>query len=212
VTDEQATIYVVDDDAALRKGLSLSLKERGFDVESHASAASFLDAVDTDRHSCLVLDIRMPQTTGLELQDELIRRGITIPIIFITGHGDIPMTARAMRRGAVDFLEKPYQLSMLLQRIGEALAMDRKARDKACAEYVVRQRFERLTRREAEVMALIVAGASNTTNRAVAQRLGIGPRTVETYRARLMEKMQARSLPELVSMAKICGIYEPDPS
>lgn len=202
------TVLVVDDDAAVRKGLSLSLKERGYQVESFASADHFLDAPDVERASCLVLDVRMPRTSGLELQDRLLARGIKIPIIFITAHGDIPMTAQAMRKGAVDFLEKPYDLDVLLRRIEEALAQDKDALGADAEARVIQARFERLSDREREVMALITAGAADTPNRVVAERLGISRRTVDTYRARLMEKMQARSLPDLVNMAKICGIYQ----
>lgn len=203
------TVFVVDDDAALRKALSMSLTERGYDVESFDSAARFLDAADLDKHACLLLDIRMPKISGLELQEKLARRGVSLPIIFLTAHGDIPMSVRAMRNGAIDFLEKPYELSALLKRIEEALAVNRESRRKASSERAVRERYERLTPREREVMKLLVAGPGNTTNRSVASQLGISVRTVETYRARLMEKMQAQSLPELIGLAKICGAYSP---
>ena len=206
---DQPTIFVVDDDAAVRKGLSSSLIERGFQVESFESAACFLDAADIDRPGCLLLDVAMPHTTGLELQDALYKRGIKIPIIFITAHGNIRMAAGAMRKGAVDFLEKPYEINLLLERIEEALAKDKKIREADAETRAIRTRFERLTAREREVMTLIVAGVANTSNRVVAERLGISRRTVDTYRARLMEKMQARSLPDLVNIAKICGIYKP---
>lgn len=205
-----ATIFVVDDDDAVRKGLSLTLAERGYPVASFDSAERFLEALDTDRPGCLLLDIRMPDVSGLELQDILRSKGIKIPIIFITGHGDIPMTVRAMRHGAIDFLEKPYKLDVLLHRIEEALAEDRKNREQEFERQAITERHARLTGREREVMALVVAGAANTPNRVIADRLGISPRTVDTYRARLMEKMRARSLPDLVEMAKICGVYQPE--
>lgn len=208
---DQPTVLVVDDDDALRRSLSLSLKERGFHVESFASPADFLAAANLDRHSCLLLDVRMPGMTGIELQDLLLKQGIRIPIIFISAHGDIPMTVRAMRKGAVDFLVKPYSLDLMVKRIAEALEDDRAFREADAESRATRARFERLTEREVEVMTLIVAGAATATNREVAKRLNISHRTVETYRARLMDKMQARSLADLVHMAKVCGNYHPDP-
>lgn len=209
---EQQTIFVVDDDAALRKGLTLSLRERGFVVESFPSAEAFLDGPDIDRPGCLILDVRMPGMTGLELQDQLRQRESRIPIIFISGHGDIPMTVRAMRSGAIDFLEKPYTLDVLLERIREALAEDVRIRQSDAAVRAIRTRIEGLTPREREVMSHIVAGAANTSNQVVADRLGISRRTVETYRARLMQKMNAKSLTELVHMAEVCGVYREAPS
>lgn len=208
----QPTVFVVDDDAAVRKGLTLSLRERGFQVESFASADAFSQSVTVEHAGCLILDVRMPHTTGLELQDVLIERGIKLPIIFITAYGDIRMTAQAMRKGALDFLEKPYELDVLLERVREALAKNDEARQAEAEAVTVRRHFERLSKREREVMTLITSGAATTSNRLVARHLGISHRTVDSYRARLMEKMQARSLPELVAMAKTCGIYESDPS
>lgn len=205
--NEQPTIFVVDDDDAIRKGLSLSLKERGFHVESFASAEDFLEAPQPDQPACLILDVRMPRLTGLDLQDELLERGIKLPIIFITGHGDIPMTVRAMRKGAIDFLEKPYELTVLLKRINEAFTASRTMRSLDAEVEAMRTRFARTTKREREVMELLVQGAANASNQLIAEQLGISRRTVETYRARLMEKMQARSLPDLVDMAKKCGVY-----
>jgi len=204
---ERPTIFIVDDDAGVRKGLSLSLKERDYQVASFESAQDYLDSPNNDRPGCLLLDIRMPHMSGLELQDEMIKRGIKTPIIFLTGHGDIPMTVRAIRKGAIDFLEKPYKLDILMQRIEEALAVDAKIRAVDAEKMELHSRLTRLTARELEVMTLIVAGAANTSNRVVAQRLGISHRTVDSYRARVMEKMQASSLPDLVAMAKTCGIY-----
>jgi FixJ family two-component response regulator len=206
---EQPTIFVVDDDAALRRALSLSLRERGFHVEAYASAEEFLGAKDVDRHGCLLLDVRLPELTGLDVQDALLAKGIKIPIIFISAHGDIPTSVRAIRKGAIDFLEKPYSLDIMLNRIAEALEEDRRFRETDAESRAIRARCDRLTDRELEVMTLIVAGAATATNREVAEKLGISHRTVETYRARLMEKMNARSLPELVQMARVCGLYRP---
>ncbi|WOJ93733.1 response regulator [Congregibacter variabilis] len=203
---DEPTIFVVDDDAAIRKGLSVSLRERGLYVECFSSAEDFLDAPNNDRPGCLLLDLLMPNMTGLELQDRLLDSGLDIPIIFLTAYGDIPIAARAMRNGAVDFLEKPYELSLLIKRIDEALDQDRRQRIAREKRDDVRTRFARLSEREREVMGLLVAGAANTSNRAIAETLNISHRTVETYRARLMEKMQARSLPELVSMSENCDL------
>lgn len=209
MTDQpQPTIFVVDDDAAMRKALALSLSERGFEVECFESAEQFLNEFDSERLGCLLLDVRMPHSSGLELQDTLRGRGVEIPIIFLTAHGDIPTTVRAMRKGAIDFLEKPYQLEVLLKRIEEALAKDQQIHQSRATDQDIRARYERLSAREREVMVLLVAGAANTSNREIAERLGISRRTVDTYRARLMEKMHARSLPDLVTMAKVCGVYE----
>lgn len=206
---DQPTIFVVDDDAALRKALALSLSERGFEVECFESAEQFLDQFDNERPGCLLLDVRMPRCSGLELQDTLRGKGVEIPIIFLTAHGDIPTTVRAMRKGAIDFLEKPYQLEVLLRRIEEALVKDQQTRQSKATNLDILARHERLSAREREVLVLLVAGAANTSNREIAERLGISRRTVDTYRARLMEKMHARSLPDLVTMAKVCGVYKP---
>lgn len=206
--NDASTVFVVDDDESVRKGLSLSLKQRGFRVESFASAEQFLVGVDKDSAGCLVLDVRMPGMTGTELQHEMASRGIRLPIIFISGHGNVPMATRTMRRGAIDFLEKPYSLDVLLERIGEALQVNSEHRETAAFKQKVHRRFERLSSREREVMRMIVAGAATATSKAVAATLGISNRTVDTYRARLMEKMRARSITELAEMARICGIYE----
>lgn len=203
------TIFVVDDDAVIRKGLSLSLKERGFKVESFDSAQAFLDAPNLYRSGCLILDVQMPRMTGLELQAIMLERGITLPIIFVSGHGTIPMAAQAMRQGAIDFLEKPYALDVLLACIHEALSVDKKSRTATIVERVIRSRFECLSEREREVMTLLVAGVANTSNRVIAEQLGLSQRTIDTYRQRLMKKMHARSLPDLVEMARLCGVYQP---
>jgi RNA polymerase sigma factor (sigma-70 family) len=205
---DRPTVFVVDDDQAVRKGLAGSLKERGYSVATYPSAVSFLESIETDQPGCLVLDVRMPTVSGLELQDQLTALGFRIPIIFITGHGDIPMTVRAMKKGAVDFLEKPYRLDLLVERIEEALEQDAETRRVEAIGRDVNSRFERLTAREREVMGLLVRTTDNTTSREIADTLGISHRTVETHRARIMEKMRATSLPDLISMATICGIRQ----
>jgi FixJ family two-component response regulator len=201
-------VFVVDDDHAVRKALTLSLKKRGWSVESYESAEAFLTSHDVDRPGCLVLDVQMPGMSGLELQDALTARHCNIPIIFVTGHGDIPMSVRAIKRGAIEFLEKPYRQGVLLGRIEEALAQDARNRQKEVECNAIKARFERLTAREKEVMALLVAGAANASNKQIARQLDISYRTVDNHRARVMEKMQAQSVPDLVDMAKLCGVYK----
>lgn len=203
------TIFVVDDDRAVSNSLCLLLEKSRYPVESFASAKAFLDGYDPVRSGCLVTDLRMPGMNGLELQQELLVRGFTLPVIFITGYGDIPTSVRAIKYGAVDFLEKPFRKDALLARIDDALALDAAARARAAELGELRARFARLTPREREVMLLVVAGTSTASNKQIAARLGISRRTVDSYRAWLMEKMQARSLPELVEMAKRLGVYRP---
>jgi len=155
---------------------------------------------------CLVLDVRMPQTTGLELQEILTGRGLNIPIIFITGHGDVPLSVKAMKSGAVDFLEKPFDGETLVFCVQQALAKDARARRIEAQNSFVAMRFSRLTEREQEVMSLVVAGRSN---KEIARKLRCSHRTVEVHRSRLMAKMEAHTLPELVSMAAVCGFDTP---
>lgn len=206
--DTQPTVFVVDDDHAVRKALTLSLKKRGWPVECYESAEAFLSSHHVDRPGCLVLDVEMPGMSGLELQDALTANHCNMPIIFVTGHGDIPMSVRAIKGGAIEFLEKPYRPEVLLGRIEEALAQDARNRKKETECNAIKTRFERLTSREKEVMALLVAGAANASNKQIARRLDISYRTVDNHRARIMEKMAARSVPELVDMAKLCGVYK----
>jgi len=165
--------------------------------EIFASADDFLEKFGEQRPGCLVLDIRMPGLGGLELQEELIKRGNTLPIIFITGHGDVPMAVEAMQKGAVDFIQKPFRDQELLDRIREALATDEERREQQQHHAEVAGRLERLTNREREVFDLVVTGKPN---KVIAYELGVSQRTVEIHRARVMEKMQARSLADLVKM------------
>ncbi|MCP5418983.1 MAG: response regulator transcription factor [Gammaproteobacteria bacterium] len=199
----QPSVFLVDDDEAVRDSLSLSLEMDGLKVECFASARDFLESYDASRPGCLVLDVRMPDMSGLELQEVLATRRITIPIIFITGHGDVPMSVKAVKAGAVDFLEKPFKKEVLQERIQEALAQDAQMRKEWAERQQLRRRLEHLTPREQEVMALVVGGHSNKD---IARRLDISPRTVETHRARIMEKMGATSLPDLVTLAAACGM------
>ena len=202
-----ATVFVVEDDAAVRRALSVALRERGYTVESFASAEAFLEAGCEGRAGCLLLDIRMPGIGGLELQDRLKRADSALPVIFITAHANVPMAVSAVRKGAFDFLEKPYDLDALIDSIDAAVAADRRQRETQDKEAEARQRYRQLSTREREVLALLIAGP-DTSNRAIAGQLGISHRTVETYRGRLMQKMGARSLVELARIAALAESRE----
>ncbi|MBM4067941.1 MAG: response regulator transcription factor [Planctomycetes bacterium] len=200
------TIFVVDDDPSVSKLLTHLVTPAGMEVVAFSSAQAFLDYKPQDGLSCLVLDVEMPKLNGLELQDELRRVGRDIPIIFLTGRGDVPMTARAMKAGAVDFLEKPCQPQNLLDAIDRALALDHRTRvDRAeCA--AIQLRVETLTPRELEVLNLVVAGL---LNKQIATRLGLTEGTVKVHRGRVMTKMQAESVAELTLLAARIGIQPP---
>ena len=202
-----ATVFVVEDDTAVRRALSVALRERGYTVESFASAEAFLDAGCDGRPGCLLLDIRMPGIGGLELQDRLKRADSALPVIFITAHANVPMAVSAVRKGAFDFLEKPYDLDALIDSIDAAVASDRLQRETQEKEAEARRRYRQLSTREREVLALLIAGP-DTSNRAIAGQLGISHRTVETYRGRLMHKMGARSLVELARLAALAESRE----
>ena len=194
----EQTVYVVDDDEAIRKALRLLLKSVGLKVETFASAQEFLDAYTEDMAGCLVLDIRMAGMSGIDLQKKLIEMHAILPIIFITGHGDVPLAVEAMRDGALDFIQKPFSEQKLLDRVNQALEKDLTARKDMTKKQTLLDRIAQLTPREKEVMDLIVAGVAN---KGVAYKLGISERTVEIHRARVMQKMNATSLPHLVRMA-----------
>lgn len=204
---ESAVVYVVDDDTAVSSALDRSLTKRGYQVEVFESAEAFLEGYHAGRVACLVLDIRMGGMSGTDLQEHLVASETILPIIFVSGHGDIPISVRAMKSGAVDFLEKPYSVELLSSRIDDALAMCESQMEEAARKTEVITRFESLTPRELDVMTLLVAGAANASNKVIARELDISHRTVDDHRARVMAKMEARSLPELVDMAKVCGIH-----
>lgn len=192
-------VYVVDDDPSLRGSLDLLITASGFNVRGFASAQEFLLAARPEVPACLVLDVRMPGLTGLELQRELRKRGIGLPIIFITGHGDIPMSVRAMKAGAVEFLTKPFRDDDLLRAIDQAIGQDRIAQRERIEITELRGRSARLTPREREVMTRVVAGL---LNKQVAAELGVTEKTVKVHRAQVMQKMQAGSVAELVRMVE----------
>jgi len=199
MADRNATIYVIDDDESIRDSLGSLLRSVGFHVEVFASTESFLNFPRQDVSSCLVLDVRLPGASGMEFQDHLKKAGIEIPIIFITAHGDIPMTSRAIKAGAVEFLTKPFQKNDLLEAIRQGLERDRRRRAEQAEFLVLRGRFEKLTQREREVMALIVQGL---LNKQAASELGLSEVTVKIHRANAMRKMQADSLADLVRMTE----------
>ncbi len=201
-TETEPTVFVVDDDAAVRDSLRLLIESVGLRVETFADAREFLEGYDADRPGCLVLDVRMPGMSGLELQRHLGAIGAILPILFITGHGDVPMAVRAMREGAVDFLQKPFEDQALLDRIQQSLDRDAVHRRELRERRGIVERISRLTSREREVMDLVIAGLANKN---VASRLGVSRRTVEIHRARVMEKMGATSLAHLVRMAMTAG-------
>jgi FixJ family two-component response regulator len=192
------TIFIVDDDASVREAVSNLLESVGFDARAFASTEGFRNAARPDTPSCLVLDIKLPGANGLDFQDALARAGISIPIIFITAHGDVPMTSRAMKAGAVEFLMKPFQKEDLLTAIDHALERDRVGRQQDAEHAVLRSRFGELTSREREVMDLVVEGL---TNKEVADRLAISEVTIKMHRGQVMRKMSAPSLADLVRMA-----------
>ncbi len=194
---EEAIVFVVDDDEAVRDALAVHLNLAGLPARTFASASEFLAAADPDQGGCAVIDIRMPEMDGLALQQEMIRRGLTLPVIIITGHGDVPAAVTAFRAGAVDFLQKPFDEDRLIERVREAIERDRRDRRVFLETAEVRRRYGTLSPREQEVMGLIALGHSN---KVIAIRLDIGVRTVETHRAKVLEKMGVRSASELARM------------
>jgi FixJ family two-component response regulator len=200
MTESLPTVFVVDDDASVRKGLARLLKSAGFRSESCASAEEFLNRWAREpTPGCVLLDIQMPGLDGLRLQKKLQTLRQAIPIIFITGHGDIPSSVSAMKAGAVDFLPKPIEDEVLLKAVGEAIARDRLERTERAEREAVARRFETLTPRECEVMALVVRGM---LNKQIAIALGISEKTVKIHRGRVMEKMKVPSVAELVRAAE----------
>jgi FixJ family two-component response regulator len=198
VKPQAPMVFIVDDDEAVRNSLRLLVKSVGLPACTANSAQEFLASYDAAHAGCLVLDVRMPGMSGIELQQQLNQRGAVIPVIFITGHGDIPMAVEAMQQGAFDFLQKPFRDQDLIDRIQRALEKDRLSRDELTQRSRIRERRESLTPREREVLDLVTSGKPN---KIMAADLGLSQRTVEIHRARVMEKMGASSLAQLVRMA-----------
>jgi len=196
VVKRDPLVYLVDDDEAIRDSLGLLLRSVGLECEVYGSALDFLGAYDPRRHSCLVADIRMPGLSGLELQQRLNEQRAEVPVIFITGHGDVPMAVNAMKSGASDFIQKPFRDQDLIDRIHKALAKDSERRASRALDDGIRERLATLTPRETEVMRRVVRGQAN---KVIALDLGVSQRTVELHRARVMRKLKMRSLAELVS-------------
>lgn len=190
-------VHIVDDDDAMRDSLKWLLESRGLAVELYPSAEAFLGAFNRDCCGCLVLDVRMPGMSGLDLYEQLQARASTLPVIFITGHGDVPMAVSALKKGAADFIEKPFNDQDMLRLIESCMKQDRAAAAKRAESASVAQRLDSLTQREREVLALIVAGK---LNKQIADELGISIKTVEVHRSRVMEKMSANSVAELVQL------------
>ena len=192
-------VYVVDDDRSSRESLEFLIRASGYRVQAFASSKEFLGFPRPEAPGCLVLDVRMPGLTGLQLQEELLKLGVRIPIIFITGHGDIPMSVQAMKAGAVEFLTKPFREDEMLRAIAHAIERDRIAHAERLEITGLRLRHARLTPREREVMASVV---TCLLNKQVAAELGAAEKTIKTHRGRVMQKMEAASLADLVRMAE----------
>ena len=200
---DRGNVFVVDDDPSMRRALETLLRSVGHDVHLFSSAAEFMQAARPDAPACLVLDVRLPGMSGLAFQQELAKAGIALPIIFITGHGDVPMTVRAMKAGAAEFLTKPFDDQVLLDAIDAALERDRARRRETASVSALQVRYDELTERERQVMKLVVAGY---VNKRIAAELGLSVVTVKVHRAQVMRKMLAKSVADLVRMADRLGV------
>ena len=200
-------VYIVDDDNEVREGLKSLFESIGWKSRSFSSTFEFMTAKLPDQASCLILDVRFPEASGLELQAEMARKKIYIPIIFITGHGDIPMTVRAMKGGAIEFLQKPLREQELLDAVRTALDQDRARRKNDIQTHELRERYNSLTARERQVMSLVCAGLMNKQS---AAKIGISEITLKVHRHNVMKKLGAKSLPDLVRMAQALGISRPE--
>jgi len=207
VTETKPTIFIVDDDPSVRESTELMLKSVGFHVKTFVSAQEFLKANLQEGPGCLILDVRMPGMSGLDLQEKLVSAKTPLPVIFITGHGTVPMSVRAMKAGAVDFLQKPFEEQDLLDAINRAITQQRERKSKRDEADQLQQHLKALTPREYEVFSLLVTGMSN---KEIAHKLGTSERTVKAHRAQIMEKMNAGSLADLVRFAEKLKTRPPD--
>jgi FixJ family two-component response regulator len=201
-----AVVFVIDDDPSMRASLEDLVGSVGLEVRSFASPQEFLESKQPDTASCLVLDVRLPGMSGLTFQKELAKAGVAVPVIFITGHGDIPMSVRAMKAGAVEFLTKPFHDQELLDAIHAAIERDKERRRGAMLVAELQERYATLTERERQIMTLVVIGRAN---KRIAAELSVSEMTVKVHRGQVMRKMQAGSLPELVRMADRLGVSTP---
>ncbi len=197
INDPNSIVYIVDDESAVRDSLALFINSMGLKVKNFISAEDFLNNYSPDLPGCLILDVRMPGMSGLELQQEIQKRQLPLPIIFISDHAEIPDSAKAFRAGAIDFLEKPFDNALLMERIVEAINKDIEDRKQSLVQSEIQRRINRLTDREKEVLQLIVG---NHSNKEVARILDISHRTIDVHRARIMEKMEAENLTELLTL------------
>jgi FixJ family two-component response regulator len=205
-SEAQSVVFVIDDDEAVRDALKRLLGSVGLRAETYASASEFLHGKRPDTSSCLVLDVRLPGLSGLDFQSELAKQHIHLPIIFLTGHGDVPMSVKAMKAGAVEFLIKPFREQDLLDAVQIALARDRERRENDKLTSSLRARFDSLTPREQEIIALV---ASGLMNKQIAAEIGVSEVTVKVHRGNVMRKMGAKSLADLIRMADVLEIYRP---
>jgi len=206
--DDQPVVFVVDDDPSMRATLTDVMRSVGLQVQTFASAREFMDSKPPDAPGCLVLDVRLPGQSGLDFQRTLAKSGMELPVVFITGHGDVSMSVRAMKAGAVDFLIKPFRDQDLLDAVHAAIERDRTRRQHVIGVADLKERYRSLTERERDIMALVVVGR---LNKLIASELGLAEVTVKAHRSQLMHKMGAKSLPELVRMAdRLGGASEKD--
>ena len=201
-SEQQGVVFIVDDDEALRDSLRWLLESVGLRVEAHDSANSFLQSYYPGQSGCLLLDVRMPGMSGLELQEQLESRDVRLPVVIMTGHGDVSMAVRALKAGALDFIEKPFDDELLLASIQRALLLDVEQRKNRATRAEILARLAQLTRREHQVMELVTIGKAN---KQIASELNVSAKTVEAHRAHVMEKMQANSLAELVRMSMLAS-------
>jgi len=204
MSEDKGIVFVVDDDLSMRRSLESLLRSVGHDVRLYSSAPEFMQAARPDAPGCLVLDVRLPGMSGLAFQQELAKAGVALPIIFITGHGDVPMTVRAMKAGAAEFLTKPFDDQVLLDAIHAAIERDRARRRDEAGLATLRARYDGLTERERQVMGHVVAG---WVNKRIAAELDLSVVTVKVHRGQVMRKMQAKSVAELVRMADRLGVH-----
>ncbi|KAB7613781.1 response regulator transcription factor [Amylibacter sp. SFDW26] len=207
MSEANLTVFLVDDDEDIRSSLSRALTKRGFHIENFASAEEFLDTYNGEKSGCLLLDYGMPRMNGLELQQHMISKGYSLPIIFITGHGGIPESVQAMKAGAIDFLEKPFRQKTLVDCINAAFETALATQEHEKKTKDLRIKFERLTDREKEIAQLMVSNSSSTSSKDIGRILNISPRTVDHHRARILDKMNINSVTELVDLSIRANLF-----